>query len=158
MIVKKIPSSKMAAPKSLAANVRDLADYIAGPRAGGDEEKVEHRGGLNLLALDHDSQVQEMIDLAEVARRDAKPVQHWILSWREGEQPTSAQADEAAKMFLDEMGLAEDAGHQQQRARREELSAQRCERRCARKPRPPCLPCSSPKLRLRYSEARSSCP
>src|ERR1035438_8329632 len=29
------------------------------------------------------------------------------MSWREGEQPTSAQADLAAKMFLDEMGLAE---------------------------------------------------
>jgi hypothetical protein len=107
VIVKKIPSSRMAEPKSLAANVRDLADYIAGPRAGDDGEKVEHRGGLNFLALDHGSQVQEMIDLAEVARRDAKPVQHWIFSWREGEQPTPAQADEAAKMFLDEMGLAD---------------------------------------------------
>ena len=107
MIVKKIPSSKMAAPKSLAANVRDLADYIAGPQAGGDGEKVERRGGLNFLAIDHDGQVQEMIDLAAVARRDAKPVQHWILSWREGEQPTPAQADEAAKMFLDELGLAD---------------------------------------------------
>ena len=74
---------------------------------GGDGEKVEHRGELNLLAVDHESQVQEMIDLAEVARRDAKPVQHWILSWREGEQPTPAQADEAAKMFLAEMGLAD---------------------------------------------------
>jgi Relaxase/Mobilisation nuclease domain len=107
VIVKKIPPSKMAAPKSLAANVRALADYIAGPQAGGDGEKVEHRVGLNFLADDHDSQVQEMIDLAEVARQDAKPVQHWILSWREGEQPTPAQADEAAKMFLDAMGLAE---------------------------------------------------
>ena len=48
-----------------------------------------------------------MIDLAEVAGRGARPVQHWILSWREGEQPTRAQADEAVRMFLDEMGLAE---------------------------------------------------
>lgn len=107
MIVKKVPASKLASAKGLAANVRDLADYIAGPRAEGDGEKVEHRGGLNFLALDHDGQVQEMIDLAEVARRDGKPVQHWILSWREGEQPTPAQADEAAKMFLDEMDLAD---------------------------------------------------
>ncbi|HVV50573.1 MAG TPA: TraI/MobA(P) family conjugative relaxase [Polyangia bacterium] len=107
MIVKKVPPSKFAAPKSLAANVRDLADYIAGPAAGGDGEKVEHRGGLNFLADDHDGQVQEMVDLAEAARRDAKPVQHWILSWREGEQPTPAQADEAVKMFLGEMDLAE---------------------------------------------------
>lgn len=107
MIVKKVPPSKMAAPKSLAANVRALADYIAGPGAGGDGQKVEHRSALNFLAIDHDAQVQEMIDLAEVARGDAKPVQHWILSWREGEQPTPAQTDEAVSLFLKEMGLEE---------------------------------------------------
>ena len=107
MIVKKVPPSRMAGPKTLTANIRDLADYIAGPGAAGGGEKVEHRGALNFLAIDHNGQVQEMIDLAEVARRDAKPVQHWILSWREGEQPTAAQADEAVKMFLNEMGLAD---------------------------------------------------
>jgi hypothetical protein len=68
---------------------------------------VEHRGALNLLNLDHEEQVQEMIDLAELAKRSPQPVQHWIMSWREGEQPTSAQADEAARMFLAEMGLTE---------------------------------------------------
>jgi hypothetical protein len=107
MIVKKIATSQNAAPKSKAANVRALADYIAGPGAGGDGEKVEHRGVLNLLNIDHDGQVQEMIDLAETAKRSPQPVQHWILSWRESEQPTTAQADEAVRMFLAEMGLAE---------------------------------------------------
>ena len=107
MIVKKIGTSKTAAPKSKASNVRALVDYIAGVAAGGDGEKVEHRGALNLLNIDHDGQVQEMIDLAEVARRSPQPVQHWILSWREGEQPTRAQADEAVGMFLAEMGLGE---------------------------------------------------
>lgn len=109
MIVKKVATSKVAAPKSKALNVRALVDYIAGPRAGGDGEKVEHRGAQNLLNIDHDAQVQEMIDLAETARRSPQPVQHWIMSWREGEQPTPAQADEAVSVFLDEMGLA---GHQ----------------------------------------------
>jgi hypothetical protein len=109
VIVKKVPTSKLVAPKNKALNLRALVDYIAGRRAGGDGEKVEHRGALNLLNIDHDAQVQEMIDLAELARRSPQPVQHWILSWREGEQPSPAQADEAAAMFLDEMGLA---GHQ----------------------------------------------
>ena len=109
MIVKKVPTSKLAPAKSKAHNVRALADYIAGPKAGGAGEKVEHRGAVNLLNVDHEGQVQEMIDLAETAKRSPQPVQHWIMSWREGEQPTSAQADKAAKMFLDEMGLA---GHQ----------------------------------------------
>ncbi len=107
MIVKKIATSQKAAPKSKAANVRALADYIAGPGAGGGGEKVEHRGALNLLNIDHDGQVQEMIDLAETAKRSPQPVQHWILSWRENEQPTTAQADEAVRMFLAEMGLAD---------------------------------------------------
>jgi hypothetical protein len=31
VIVKKVPTSKVAAPKSKAKNVRALADYIAGP-------------------------------------------------------------------------------------------------------------------------------
>lgn len=107
MIVKKVPTSKAAPPKSKAHNVRALVDYIAGPKAGGDGEKVEHRGARNMLNLDHEGQVQEMIDLAETARRSPQPVQHWILSWREGEQPTAAQAEEAVSTFLDEMGLPE---------------------------------------------------
>ena len=107
MIVKKVPPSKTAGRKRVAANVRNLADYIAGPAAGGDSEKLEHRGALNFLNVDHEGQVQEMINLAEIARRDAKPVQHWILSWREGEQPTAAQADEAAMVFLSELGLSD---------------------------------------------------
>jgi Relaxase/Mobilisation nuclease domain/Large polyvalent protein-associated domain 7 len=109
VIVKKVPTSKRAAPKSKALNVRALADYIAGPRAGGDGEKVEYRGAVNLLNIDHEGQVQEMIDLADMAKRSPQPVQHWIMSWREGEQPTAAQVDEAVAAFLDAMGLT---GHQ----------------------------------------------
>ncbi len=48
MIIKKITTSRRASPKSKAVNVRALADYIAGPRAGGDGEKVEHRGALKV--------------------------------------------------------------------------------------------------------------
>jgi hypothetical protein len=107
VIVKKVGTSKTTAPKSKASNVRALIDYIAGVAAGGDGEKVEHRGAVNLLNIDHDGQLQEMIDLAEVARRSPQPVQHWILSWREGEQPTRRQAEEAVGIFLAEMGLGD---------------------------------------------------
>jgi hypothetical protein len=106
MIVKKVPTSKHAPPKSKALNVRALVDYISGLRASGEGEKVEHRGALNLLNIDHEGQVQEMIDLAETARRSPQPVQHWIMSWREGEQPTAAQADTAVATFLEEMALS----------------------------------------------------
>jgi hypothetical protein len=61
--------------------------WPAGTKADRDRQKGEH--------------------LAEVARRCPQPVQHWIVSWREGEQPTRKQADEAVGMFLAEMGLAD---------------------------------------------------
>jgi hypothetical protein len=99
VIVKKVPTSKRAPAKSKAHNVRALADYIAGPKAGGAGEKVEHRRSLNLLNIDHEGQVQEMVDLAEMAKRSPQPVQHWILSWREGEQPTAALADQAVRQI-----------------------------------------------------------
>jgi hypothetical protein len=106
VIVKKVSPSKAAAPKSRAANIRALLDYISGAGTG---EKVEHRGSANLLNVDHSGQIAEMVDLAECVWRSPQPVQHWIMSWREGEQPTAAQADDAARTFLAEMGLA---GHQ----------------------------------------------
>jgi len=65
VIVKKVPTSKAAAPKSKALHVRDLCDYIAGPNAGDDDEKVEHRGAENMLNIDHAGLVEEMADLAE---------------------------------------------------------------------------------------------
>ena len=105
MIVKKVPTNKKAPLKSKGLHARDLCDYIAGPDAGGGDERVEHRGATNLLNIDHAGQVQEISDLAEAARRSPQPVQHWILSWRSGEQPTAAQADEAVRLFLTEMGL-----------------------------------------------------
>jgi hypothetical protein len=107
VIVKKVPTSKAAPAKSKALNVRALVDYIAGPMPVGADAKVEHRGALNLLNIDHEGQVQEMIDLAETARRSPQPVQHWIMSWRPGEQPTARHAEEAVGTFLDEMGLGE---------------------------------------------------
>lgn len=107
MIVKKVATKKGAPARSRARHVRDLCNYIAGPEAGDRDEKVEHRGALNFLTLDHDSQVQEMTDLAGLSRLDSQPLQHWILSWRSGEQPTTKQADEAARSFLGELGLAE---------------------------------------------------
>jgi hypothetical protein len=107
VIVKKVAMSKTAAPKSKSAHIRDLTDYIAGPTAGSRSEKVEHRGAANFLNIDHEGQVREMADLAKLAKRSPQPVQHWIMSWREGEQPTAIQADEAVGIFLRELGLAE---------------------------------------------------
>ncbi len=109
MIIKKVAVNKAAALKTKALHVRDLCNYIAGPDAGDrdKDEKVEHRAGINLLNIDHAAQVQEMADLADAATRSPQPVQHWIVSWRQGEQPTPAHADQAVRIFLKEMGLPE---------------------------------------------------
>jgi hypothetical protein len=60
-----------------------------------------------MLNIDHAGEVEEMAALAETARRSPQPVQHWIISWQQGEQPTAAQADEAVRIFLGELGLGE---------------------------------------------------
>ncbi len=105
MIIKKVALNKSAATKAKALHVRDLCDYIAGPEAGDKDEKIEHRATLNLLNIDHAAQVQEMADLADAGQRSPQPVQHWIISWHQGEQPTPAQADQAVRIFTKEMGL-----------------------------------------------------
>jgi hypothetical protein len=107
VIVKKVQTKEGGALKSKSLHVRDLCDYIGGPNAGDADERVEHRGATNMLNIDHSGQVVEMADLAEAARLSPQPVQHWIISWRQGEQPTATQADEGVRMFLDELGLRE---------------------------------------------------
>jgi hypothetical protein len=110
MIIKKVkPNASKAATRSKGGNIRDLTDYIAGPEAGGEDEKVLHRGGLGFVADEFSAQQAEMMALADEAVRSDHPVQHWIMSWREGEQPTAQQADAAVRTFLAEMGLE---GHQ----------------------------------------------
>ncbi len=109
MIVKKVKADRV---KSKAAHIRDLTDYLLEPgQAKGAEgtERVLHRQGRNFLCDDLISQQAEMVALASEAVRSRNPVSHYILSWREGEQPTPKQADEAVAIFLDEQGLS---GHQ----------------------------------------------
>jgi hypothetical protein len=110
MIVKKVAVARSVPAKSKTLHVRDLCDYIEGRGGGCECEKVEHRGSVNLLNVGHDEQVQEIADLTEVARRSPQPVQHWIFSWPDGEQPTAKQADEVVRIFLDEMGLGRHQG------------------------------------------------
>ncbi|MBV5335862.1 relaxase/mobilization nuclease domain-containing protein, partial [bacterium] len=47
----------------------------------------------------------EMLALAQEAVRSKDPVNHYVLSWQEGEQPTPAQVEDAVTIFLDELGL-----------------------------------------------------
>jgi hypothetical protein len=105
VIVKKSKANlKWAKPK--AAHIRDLTDYAREPEAG-EEEKVLYENGRGFLCEDHASQQAEMIVLASESVRSKNPINHYILSWHEGEQPTPKQVEEAVTIFLQELKLSE---------------------------------------------------
>lgn len=107
MIVKKIkPDTKK--PKS--ASIRDLVDYVLDADSA-NGEKLLHSGSRGFICThdQRDGQRAEMVALAGGSTRSKNPVNHYIISWREGEQPTPAQVDEAVNIFLDELKLT---GHQ----------------------------------------------
>ena len=107
MIVKKIKNQKNGKPK--AWQIGDLVDYIRFPHNKNPQEKIEYAGGRNFFSSTHVGQKAEMIALARESVRSRMPVQHWMFSWQEGEQPTREQVEEVVDMFLERMGLA---GHQ----------------------------------------------
>jgi hypothetical protein len=106
MIAKKIKSSRT---KSKASSIRHLADYIRQPTQVKPTEKILYSGGHGFVCADHESQKAEMIALASEAVRSKNPVNHYVLSWREGEQPNFEQVEEAVSIFMEELGLE---GHQ----------------------------------------------
>ncbi|CAJ6511045.1 relaxase/mobilization nuclease domain protein [Burkholderia pseudomallei] len=104
MIFKKVPADRV---KSKAKHVRDLTDYIRDPEKTNPDEKVAYTGARGFICDDHAGQQGEMIALALDAPRSANPINHYILSWREGEYPTPAQVEQAVEILLAELGLAE---------------------------------------------------
>lgn len=104
MIFKKVPADRA---KSKAKHVRDLTDYIRDPQKTNPQEKVGYTGARGFLCDHHTGQQAEMIALAMDAPRSANPINHYILSWREGEYPTPAQVERAVEILLDELDLAE---------------------------------------------------
>lgn len=107
MIVKKIKNTKSEKPKSW--QIGDLVDYIRFPHNKNPQEKIEYAGGKNFLSATHTGQKVEMIALARESAHSHMPVQHWMFSWQEGEQPTREQVEEVVDVFLEKMGLS---GHQ----------------------------------------------
>ena len=105
MIVKKIKNTKAEKPK--AWQIGDLVDYIRFPHNRNPQEKIEYAGGRGFLSATHTGQKVEMIVLAQESAHSHMPVQHWMFSWREGEQPTREQVEEVVDIFLEKMGLAE---------------------------------------------------
>lgn len=103
MIVKKVKNPRKSATK--AARVRGLVEYIAVPERAGSDEKCVYAGARGFLSTDLESQKAEMLALAQEAVRSKDTLNHYVISWREGEQPSPRQVEEAIDIFLDELGL-----------------------------------------------------
>ncbi|MGA9130162.1 MAG: TraI/MobA(P) family conjugative relaxase [Terracidiphilus sp.] len=107
MIGKKVANPKKSASK--ATRVGQLAEYIREPEQRSKDEKYIYAGANGFLSDDAKAQQLEMLALAMEAPRSKDPINHYVLSWREGEQPTPRQCDEAVGILLKELGLE---GHQ----------------------------------------------
>ena len=127
MILKKIPvDQEKAGRKSKATNISDLTEYIAVPDdaarltrfghhidddgviLGGDGEQPEKLLYLTTRRFNTSTfkgQQAEMIALAMECPKSKHPIQHWVASWREGEQPTPEQVEDLLDVFLDQLGL-----------------------------------------------------
>jgi hypothetical protein len=103
VIGKKISNPRRSASK--AERISALAEYVRSPEGADTKEKCVYSGARGFISDLPDVQALEMIALAEEASRSRDPVQHYVLSWREGEQPAAAQVEEAVTILLHELGL-----------------------------------------------------
>ncbi|WP_100260570.1 relaxase/mobilization nuclease domain-containing protein [Qipengyuania seohaensis] len=125
MITKRIKARKnlRQITRERIAHARSLIDYLLAPEKESDEKaymvdymlragfgdssgvRLLHSGYRNLLSNTEHARRAEMMALANAATRSPNPVDHWLLSWREDEKPTSKQVDETVEMFLGHLGL-----------------------------------------------------
>ena len=106
MIVKYIANPKTQSSK--AARVGGLLDYIVAD-GHADTQTAEYIGANGDFYSDsQQGQRAEMVALAMEANRSKDPVDHWLLSWKEGEQPTQAQCNEAVGILKRHLGMSSD--------------------------------------------------
>jgi hypothetical protein len=103
MIAKKVGNPKKSATKAERAG--GLANYITAPERENGLEKCIHSEAVNFMTKTFSGQVAEMISLSQEAVKSKDPIDHWVLSWRNDEQPTPAQAKQAVEIFIEHCGL-----------------------------------------------------
>ncbi|KAA8387279.1 polyprotein [Acetobacter tropicalis] len=103
MIIKKIKNPKKSTSKS--ERIRRLILYVVSPEKTDTSEKCIYFGARGFLTDLLNSQIGEMIALATDSVRSADTVNHYVLSWKRGESPTTKQVDEAVTLLQKEMGL-----------------------------------------------------
>lgn len=103
MIVKKVKNPQKAASK--AVRISRLTGYIREPERENSQEKCIHAGARGFITDEPRSQTAEMIALSQEAVRSKDTINHYVLSWREGEQPSPEQVEEAVSIFMEELGV-----------------------------------------------------
>lgn len=98
------------APELHATDPTAVADYIT-------REGVSEGGSINLDGLDptetqdRDLVISQMDHIARAGQHKTgfttNPFYHFVLSWREGENPTKEQAEQAAQHALKALGMAD---------------------------------------------------
>lgn len=128
MILKRIPIDQdKAGRKSKATNIRDLTEYVAVPdNTARLARSTYHTDDDGVILDDEGEQVEkllylttrafntttfkgqqaEMVALAMECTKSKYPIQHWVASWHEGEQPMPEQVEELLDVFLEQLGLA----------------------------------------------------
>ena len=107
MIAKKIKNPNTKSSK--ATRIRKLSDYIIKPELRNKLEKCIYTNSRGFICETHDGRVAELIALSEESTRSKDPINHYVISWKEGEQPTPEQIERAVDIYLQELGLE---GHQ----------------------------------------------
>lgn len=103
------PNARAAAQAAQAARVEGLADYTGLAAAEPARQKCIYGGARGFQTTSHAARKAEMLALAQTSAHSKDPINHYVLSWPAGEQPTPAQVEKAVDIFLDELGLT---GHQ----------------------------------------------
>jgi hypothetical protein len=88
-----------------ASRVEGLANYIVSPEKENGTEKCVYSGTRGFLSDKFYAQKAEMIALSEEALRSRDPIEHYVLSWREGERPTPRHIEEAVDILMGEFGM-----------------------------------------------------
>ncbi|WP_263358606.1 TraI/MobA(P) family conjugative relaxase [Acidicapsa ligni] len=106
MIVKHIANPKTRSGK--ASRIGGLLDYIAADGQD-NEQKAEYVAASgNFYSDSLQGRRAEMIALALEAPRSKDPVDHWLMSWKEGEQPTEVQCRESVEILKRYLGMGGD--------------------------------------------------
>jgi len=103
MIVKKVNNPQKTASKSI--RIARLTNYIREPVLESAQEKCIYAGARGFLTDDPQSQTAEMTALSQDAVRSKDTINHYVLSWRECEQPSASQVEEAVSIFMQVLGV-----------------------------------------------------